>query len=121
MRVIVTGSTQWTDVDAIRRELSRLPPDSVIIHGDCAGADTLAGEIARELGLAVERWAKTNADYQKYQKAAWKALNERMLASGTTLILAFHPEWQDKEKARGTNHMITLAREAGIEVRALSS
>jgi hypothetical protein len=118
MRVIVTGSRQWTDADAIRRELARLPSDTVIIHGDCEGADTIAGKIARELGLVVEQWDKSAADYQKYQKAAWKGLNERMLSSGVVLVLAFHPDWQVEGKPRGTNHMLALARDAGVEVRA---
>lgn len=120
MRVIVTGSTQWTDAAAIRRELSCLPPDAVIVRGDCPGADALAGAIAHELGLVVEQWDKNEADYRKYQQAAWKGLNERMLASGVALVLAFHPNWQDRDKARGTNHMIALAREAGVDVRTFS-
>lgn len=120
MRVIVTGSTTWTDAEAIRRELAKVPPDAVVIHGDCDGADALAGDIARSLGLAVERWAKCPADYRKYQRGAWKALNERMLAAGADLVLAFHPEWDVKGKARGTNHMLGLARQAGVECRAFA-
>jgi hypothetical protein len=74
--------------------------------------------VARELGLEVERWVKTKADYRKYRGEAWKALNERMLASGGALILAFHEEWHVAGKAHGTKHLIELARTAGIEVRA---
>ena len=97
-----------------------LPRGAVIVHGDCPGADMLAGEIARELGLEVERWVKTKADYRKYQHAAWKALNERMIASGAALVLAFHPEWNVAGQASGTRHMIELAQAAGVEVQAFS-
>ena len=47
MRVIVTGWTQWADEEAIRRELRKLPPGTVVIHGDCEGADAIAGRVAR--------------------------------------------------------------------------
>jgi hypothetical protein len=118
MRVLVTGSIQWTDADAIRRELAQLPLGSVVIHGDCTGADELAGEIARALGLLVEAWDKNDDDYRRYQKAAWKGLNERMLASGVDLVLAFHAELHQPGKALGSKHMMDLARQKGVEVRA---
>ena len=118
MRVLVTGSTTWTDVAAIHRELSQLPPGSIVIHGDCAGVDTLAEDVAVELGLAVEGWVKSPADFRKYRQDSWKGLNERMLASGVTLVLAFHPEWNVDGKAHGTRHLLKLAQTAGVEVRA---
>ncbi len=117
MRVLVTGSMQWTDADAIRRELAQLPHGSVVIHGDCTGADELAGVIARELGLLVEAWDKNADDYRRYQKAAWKGLNERMLGSGVDLVLAFHPDLHVPGKALGSKHMMDLARQYGVEVR----
>src|SRR5262245_24650535 len=119
MRVLVTGSTQWTDADAIRLELAALPSDSIVIHGDCAGADAIAGVVARELGLAVEAWAKNADDYRRHGKAAWKRLNERMLDSGVDLVLAFHPELHEPGKARGSRHVIELARGRGIEIRGI--
>src|SRR5262245_51169817 len=118
MRVIVTGSTQWADTEAIRAALAALPPDSVVIHGDCAGADELAGRVARELGLAVEAFAKNAEDYRLYQAGAWKRLNERMVESGVDLVLAFHPEWREQDKANGTKHMMRLAEKHGVAVRA---
>ncbi len=120
MRVIVTGSTLWTDEEAIRRELRQLPEGTVIIHGDCPGVDALAGRIAREMGLIVEAMAKSEEDYRRYRKGAWKGLNERMLATGAELVLAFHSEYGQLGKARGTTHMIELARAGGIEVRAVT-
>jgi hypothetical protein len=117
MRVIVAGAVAWGDVEAIRRELSELPPGSTIIHGDCPGADAIAGEVAVQLGLTVEPMAKSKSDYVKYRRAAWKGLNERMLASGAVLVLAFHP---DVEASRGSKHLIGLARAANVEVRVFA-
>ena len=120
MRVLVTGSTTWTDPEPIRRELGRLPAGAAVVHGDCQGVDALAGEIGRALGLAVERWEKSPEDYRRYRRGAWKGLNERMLASGVGLVLAFHREWNVRGKASGTRHLLDLARTAGVEVRAFA-
>jgi hypothetical protein len=117
MKVIVAGAVAWADEEAIRRELSKLPPDSTVIHGDCAGADALAGHIAEELGLVVLAMSKNLADRQKYQCLAWKGLNERMLAEGAELVLIFHP---DIEASNGSKHMAQLAHAANVEVRVFA-
>ncbi len=113
MRVIVAGAVAWTDAEAIRRELAKLPGGAVVIHGDSPGADALAGVVAAALGLTVVPMAKSKADYAKYQRGAWKGLNERMLATGAVRVLVFHPAI---EKSRGSGHLIGLARAAGVEV-----
>jgi hypothetical protein len=114
MRVIVAGAVGWTDIAPIRRALAALPPGCTIIHGDSPGADALAGRIAAELGLVVEPFRKEPQDYQRFRRAAWRGLNERMLAAGAAVVLAFHPAL---ENSRGTSHLVELARAAGIEVR----
>lgn len=118
MRVVVAGAVAWADTEAIRRELSKLPSGSTIIHGDSPGADSIAGQVAAQLSFAVEPMAKNKMDYAKYRKAAWKGLNERMLASGVVLVLAFHP---DIEASRGSKHLVELARYANIEVRVFAA
>ncbi len=120
MRVIVTGATQWTDAEAIRRELAQLPPGSIIIYGDAPGVDALAGTLAVECGLTALPFRKDEEDYRRYGHAAWKGLNERMLESGADLVLAFHPELGVPGKAKGSGHMIALAEQRGIEVRRFS-
>jgi hypothetical protein len=122
VRVIITGAMVWDDEAAIRRELARLPSDTVVIHGDCPGVDALAGRLAREeFGLVVEAMAKNDDDYRRYRRGAWKGLNERMLASGVELVIAFHPEFGQPGKARGSTHMVELAKEQRIEVRTFTS
>jgi hypothetical protein len=117
MRVIVAGAVAWADEAAIRRELAKLPAGSVVIHGDCPGADEIAGRVAAELGFTVEPMAKNDADYAKYQRGAWKGLNERMLATGCELILVFHP---DIAASRGSGHLIELAVVEKVEVRVFA-
>ena len=118
MRVIVAGAVAWADDEAIRRELAKLPAGAVVIHGDSPGADALAGQVAAELGFAVEPMAKNQGDYARYGRAAWKVLNERMLESCAVLVLAFHPAI---EASRGSKHLIELAQRASVEVRVFAA
>ena len=43
---------------------------------------------------------------------------EAWSGAGLALVLAFYPKWDVAGKARGTRHLLALAREAGAEVRA---
>jgi hypothetical protein len=116
MRVVVAGAVAWKDDDLIRRELLTLPPHAVVVHGDSPGADALAGQVAAELGLAVVPMAKSQADYTRYRRGAWKGLNERMLV-GASQVLVFHPALSS---SRGSKHLVDLAQAAGIMVRVVA-
>jgi hypothetical protein len=114
LRVLVTGARTWTDPEPIRRELARLPAGSVVIHGDARGADRLAGALAAELGLEV---LACPAEWRRYGRAAGLVRNRAMLKEHRPqLVLAFHPAL---EKARGTKHMVELARKSGVAVRVV--
>ncbi len=115
LRVLVSGARTWADREAIRRELAKLPAGSVVVHGDAKGADRLAGEVAVELGLTV---LACPAEWHKYGRGAGLMRNKAMLAEhAPQLVLAFHPAI---EEARGTKHMVELARKAGVKVRVVS-
>jgi hypothetical protein len=115
LRVLVSGARAWADLEPIRRELAPLPAGSVVIHGDANGADRLAAQVAGELGLEV---LACPAEWSRYGKRAGLVRNQTMLAEHRPdLILAFHP---DIEQARGTKHMVTIARKAGVPVRVVA-
>jgi len=116
-RVLITGSTTWIDVNALRRELVKLPANSVIVTGDTPGVDANAITIAKELGLGVEAMQKAKEDYLRYPADGWKRLNDRMLKTGINLVLAFHADYDKPGMARGTKHAVELAQQAKIEVR----
>ncbi len=117
MKVLVTGSTTWQNGDTIRDALDACAA-TVVIHGDCTGADALAGAEARKLGIEVHMMEKKKQDYEKYGRNAWMALNERMLECGVQLVLAFHP---DIQSSSGTKHMAELADAAGVPVNVFST
>lgn len=120
MRVLVTGSIAWTDRGAIESALSTLPAGSVIVTGDTDGVDAIAIDVARALGLRVDAMRKSAGDGERHPGEAWKGLNERMIAAGVELVLAFHPELGQPGKARGTRHVLALAEVRGIAVECYS-
>lgn len=128
MRVIVTGSRDWTDRYAVYRALAGvcdefglwLPPCNygnrlpsrrlVVVHGACpTGADAHADDWCLSEWLPAERHP---ADWEKHGKAAGFLRNKEMVALGADVVLAFQ-----RKASRGTQHTINLARKAGIEVR----
>lgn len=104
--MIVCGSRQWSDRDAIANRLFDLPPGSTIVHGDAKGADRIAGQEAEKLGHYVIRWP---AEWEKYGKRAGVKRNEEMALSGADLCIAF---WDGR--SRGTAHMVDTAEKHGI-------
>jgi hypothetical protein len=110
MRVLVCGDREWTDILPIALRLVQLPEDAVIVHGDCRGADRLAGNEADLIGLTVESYP---ADWKRYGRGAGPIRNQQMLDSGIDLVIAFHP---DPNNSKGTKNMLNMAGRAGIEI-----
>lgn len=82
MRVVITGSRRWPKhaEELIRKELSRLTENSVIIQGGAAGADITAALLAfKEFNFEVITYP---ADWDLYGKAAGPIRNEKMLKEG---------------------------------------
>ena len=116
MRVLVSGDRDWDDPEAIRRELSKLPSDTIIIHGAARGADSLADDVAKELGFERDPYP---ALWEKYYKAAGPIRNQQMIDEGKPdLILAFHPNIQE---SKGTKDMIKRAVSHSIPFQIFSS
>lgn len=115
-RILVTGSRDWTDVEAIWRGMSEAVSSAdptrpvVIVHGDCPrGADWHADRWAKLAGARVERHP---ANWSLNGKRAGFIRNQHMVNLGADLCLAFI-----RNGSRGASHTAALAEQAGITVR----
>jgi hypothetical protein len=114
VRVLVCGSRDWGDQQAIFQRLCRLPRDTVIIHGACSrkvdgveqSADMIADEVAYwMLEFKVEKYP---ADWSRGRRAGLDR-NLEMLDTNPDLVIAFQ-----RNRSRGTQHTINEARRRGI-------
>ena len=113
-KVIVAGSREFTSYEHLKEAclyyLSEKLPQVTIISGHARGADSLGEKFASEMNLPCEIYP---AEWDKYGKRAGYLRNKQMADVGDALI-AF------KLKgivSKGTDNMITLAREKGIPIR----
>jgi hypothetical protein len=112
LRVLVCGGRDFSDRDALFAELDRIDqedgPIGEIIHGAARGADSLAGEWARERGRAERRFP---ADWKKWGRfAAGRIRNGQMLIHGNPhLVVAF-------AGGSGTADMVQRSEREGFRV-----
>lgn len=115
MRVLVCGDRNWVDKEAIRRELSTITNLEVVIEGEASGADSLAREVAEEMGVPVEKYP---AEWGKYGKAAGPIRNTQMLDEGNPdLVLAFH---NNIAESKGTKNMVKQSTSRGIKTKVVN-
>ena len=126
-RIIVTGSREWHDEDAVKAALRPWwrGGHTTLVHGDChiynrrtrryepAGADAIADRLWRQAGGTVEPWPVKPEDWKRFGKSAGPRRNSLMVEAGADHVIAFVPT--DRE-ARGTLGCVDLARKAGIPV-----
>lgn len=106
---LFTGSRDWTDWEAVRRDVEALPRHALVVHGDCrTGADSLVARFARDRGLHV---AAIPARWGHYGHAAGRNRNTAMLLTLPTIVYAY-----PLGKSPGTRMMMRLATGAGIPV-----
>lgn len=115
LRVVICGGRNWRDEVTIDRVIQRLPPRSIVVHGDGRGADKIAGKIASWHGHSV---IPIPANWIKYGKKAGPIRNQHMLTPKPDLVIAFH---NDLRKSTGTMDMIMRANKAGIKVEIYPS
>lgn len=117
MKVLVCGDREWKDCNAIARELKKLPKGTVVVHGGCRGADTIAGVLAEKI-LKVAA-VPVLAQWKTYGRAAGPIRNQQMLDENPDidLVLAFH---ENLEISKGTADMIRRARFYEIPVKVFT-
>lgn len=124
MKLVVTGSRDWTSREVIRRALhhavERMGDIAVLAHGACRGADVLAAQVALEYGFVP---AEAIRAFPAEDYGPWPACgpirNRAMLdAVQPDLVVAFH---DDLFASRGTHDCICAAQERHLTVYLWSS
>lgn len=112
-KVIVTGSRYWASdehIEIIVRELSKLPANTVIVHGAAKGVDTISAVVGELLGFEVRSYP---ADWKRFRKRAGPIRNQQMLdCERPDIVIGFH---DDIDKSSGTKHMLKISKDAGIK------
>jgi 8-oxo-dGTP pyrophosphatase MutT (NUDIX family) len=111
--VLVTGDRNWTDREKIRGVLTDYDPlTTLIVEGGARGADTIAREVAEELGFDV---LEVKADWERYGRAAGPVRNKLMYdKSHPDVVEAFHG---NIGASKGTKHMVEYSKKGGTPVR----
>lgn len=81
MKVLVFGAREWGDWDTMRRVLSKLPLDTILVNGRAKGADIMSSHLGREMGFEVREYPVTDDEWLEHGKAAGVLRNGRMLDS----------------------------------------
>lgn len=120
-RIIVSGDRNWSDVPRVAslfKEVAKIyPPSStVLFHGGCRGADTIAGEEAKKCGYEVRVYPVSGDDWKKFGKGAGPQRNVKMIEDGikeggVDLILIFH---DNLRLGRGTKNFVEAAKKRGL-------
>lgn len=111
--VLVTGSRDWKDYNAIWDQLACLPVHTIILQGGCpTGADAMAKRAAESLGFMP---LTLGALWDRFGKAAGPIRNEAMAAlmkeAHGTKAIAFLLR---NQRNIGTNNCIAALKAVGI-------
>lgn len=122
MKILVTGSRNWQDFDAVKFMLEEVKPD-IVVHGRARGADCCAHFACEEMGLTVEnkRLRPYPADWVAHGMKAGPIRNQQMLDEENTkkepidMCLAF-----PMKDSVGTWDMVERCLKTGIPVELCS-
>lgn len=118
-RIIIAGSRQFNDYEKMLKTLDEFGVHLInsidpieIISGHASGADTLGERFAKAYNYPLKIFP---AEWNKYGRAAGPIRNEQMAKYAAEadrgMLIAF-----PIGESRGTNNMIKLAKQYGLEV-----
>lgn len=118
MRVMVTGSREWTDRETMHAALLDVDAEAgvhVLVHGDAQGADHMASWLAVHMGWAVVPLPALVEVYGDWPECG-PLRNAALVSTRPDICLAF-----PTLKSRGTWDAVRKARAAGIPVRIVEA
>jgi hypothetical protein len=113
--IVVIGSRDWNNAYLIKTVFDSLSwatsPNTFVLDGGAAGADTLCRSYAGIKGLKTQT---IPAEWRKYGKRAGYIRNKTLIDSSPDIVLAFR-----RNMSAGTTMTIKLAMEAHIPILIL--
>lgn len=106
MRTLVCGGRFYSDRETVVKVLDGMQV-SLLIHGGCSGADTLAKEWAESRGIQHQSFP---ANWTLYGNSAGPIRNQQMLDEGKPDVVVAFPG------NKGTADMVKRARKARVRV-----
>lgn len=127
VRIMVTGSRGWTNIEPVQDQLSRLQgrfPDErhELFSGHAVGLDRIAESVAHDLGWAVRLFLP---DWDRYGRSAGHRRNQAMVDAGPHRALGFVLPCviegcpRRPHGTHGTEGAIAAARTAGVPTRVI--
>jgi hypothetical protein len=113
MKILVCGGRDYANASALNQALDAIHREQNVtrlIHGAARGADALASAWEVSQGIPTPAFP---ADWATHGKAAGFRRNEAMLRQGSPELVVAFPG------GRGTAHMVSRARAAGVPVRQI--
>ena len=117
-RILITGSRDFSDKVVIQNALYETwvslgkPTDAILVQGEARGADSLCKTCWSYWGFPVESHPAEWYKFGKFDKRAGILRNEKMVALGADVCLAF-----PLPQSKGTFHCMRIAERAGIPVK----
>jgi hypothetical protein len=113
MKVIIAGSRDFRNYDLLKQKCDEIlfgKNEVEIVSGTARGADKMGEFYASEREYPVKLFP---ADWNQYGKSAGYIRNKQM-AEYANMLICF---WDGQSK--GTQHMINLAKDLGLEVHTI--
>jgi hypothetical protein len=115
MKVLVCGSRDWPDPQAVWDRVFALPLDTVVITGKAKGADSEARREAHRRGMFFVDVPVEDCHWQRLGRRAGPERNVVMLDLAPDLVIAFQ-----HNESSGTQGTIDEARRRGIPVEVFT-
>jgi hypothetical protein len=115
-KILVTGSRDWSDITSIIETLKNYDKGTILIHGNCRGADIICATVGETLGFEIRSYP---ADWDTHGKSAGIIRNQLMIDNENKidepidLCIAFHNEI---ENSKGTKDCVSRVLKANIAV-----
>jgi hypothetical protein len=119
--VLVTGSRKHRDATLIWNAFNQLLPNTIVVHGDADGADTLADQAATSRGFRTRKypvdWPAARRTFGARYRHCGPWRNRWMYYTEVPdLVLAF-----PLPGSRGTLDMLSVARAGGTPCQIIES